>query len=154
MTRAKTAKGTFFAHFKDKDALMDLMIGAKINEHLDELEARPGPKTVEEMVNALDPLCQFMTSERYVFDVILRYCGAAAVEEIGVIATTFFRHEQIFQKWLNDHPFRVDISSQLQAEGLTAFMVQAMGSHFCALHNDLPIKDRLLPYLKAWLTPG
>ncbi len=154
VSRANTAKGTFFAHFKDKDALMDMIIGAEIDKYLDELETKPAPKTVEEMVKALNPLCQFMTCERYVFDIILRYSGAAAVEEIGSIATTFFRHEGIFQSWLNDHPFRKDVPSKLQAEGVTAFMVQAMGSHFCALHNDLPIHDRLLPYLKAWLTPA
>jgi AcrR family transcriptional regulator len=36
--RAGVAKGTFFAHFADKDALMDLLIGERIDQFLDELE--------------------------------------------------------------------------------------------------------------------
>ena len=43
--RAGTAKGTFFAHFKDKDALMDLIIGARIDAHLEELAAGNPPRT-------------------------------------------------------------------------------------------------------------
>ena len=66
--RAGTAKGTFFAHFKDKDALMELIIGARLDTYLDALETTPAPKTVEALTDALMPLCEFMTSERYVFD--------------------------------------------------------------------------------------
>ncbi|MEM6664412.1 MAG: helix-turn-helix domain-containing protein, partial [Pseudomonadota bacterium] len=89
--RAGTAKGTFFAHFKDKDALMDLIIGARIDAELDRMAAARAPRTVSEMVAALMPLCDLMTCERYVFDVIMRYSGAAGIEEIGAIATTFGR---------------------------------------------------------------
>lgn len=152
--RAGTAKGTFFAHFKDKDALMDLILGARIDALLDELEIRPKPKSVQKLTEALIPVCEFMTCERYVFDVILRHSGAAAVEEIGPIATTFGRQIQILERWLSDKRFRSDISAELQAEGVHAFMLQAMATRFCALHNANSIKDRLSPYLKAWLTPS
>jgi len=152
--RAGTAKGTFFAHFKDKDALMDLIIGTRIDQHLDRLESQPAPRTAEEMAALLMPLCAFMTCERYVFDVILRYSGAAGVEEIGMIANTFGRQIEVFEGWLAVFPFRRDISLELQAEGIQAFMVQAMALHFCALHNARSIEERLLPYLRAWLNPG
>ncbi|MDA1311525.1 MAG: TetR/AcrR family transcriptional regulator [Proteobacteria bacterium] len=151
--RAGTAKGTFFAHFKDKDALMDLIIGARINTHLDALGAGPAPRTVEDMVKALMPLCAFMTCERYVFDVILRYSGAAAVEEVGPIATTFGRQFKVFEGWLAAAHFRRDIPVDLQAEGVQAFMIQAMATQFCALHSSQSIRERLLPYLQAWLSP-
>ena len=36
--RAGVAKGTFFAHFHDKDALMDILIGAEIDSYLDRIE--------------------------------------------------------------------------------------------------------------------
>ena len=152
--RAGTAKGTFFAHFKDKDALMDLMIGTEIAAYLDAMEQAPAPNTVEDLTDALMPLCTFMTCERYVFDVILRYSGAAAVEEIGPIAQTFGRQLEVFQIWLEEAAFRTDIPFDLQAEGIQAFMAQAMATHFCALHNTQTIYERLLPYLRAWLTPG
>ncbi|WP_321393900.1 TetR/AcrR family transcriptional regulator [Emcibacter sp.] len=152
--RAGMAKGTFFAHFKDKDALMDLIIGSEIDRHLDALEASPAPQTVEQMADALMPLCNYMTCERYVFDVILRFSGAAAIEEIGLIARTFGRQIEVFEAWLADAPFRRDIAVELRAEGIHAFMIQAMSAQFCALHNAESIQDRLLLYLRAWLLPG
>lgn len=152
--RAGTAKGTFFVHFKDKDALMDLIIGGRIDGYLDALEKEPAPKTVAEIVSALMPLCNFMTCERYVFDVILRYSGAAAIEEVGPIATTFGRQIAVFESWFAEAPFRRDISAGLLAEGIQAFILQAMATQFCALHNSQSIQDRLEPYLRAWLTPA
>lgn len=151
--KAGTAKGTFFAHFKDKDALMDLIIGARIEAHLEALAAAETPRTPDEMADALMPLCAFMTSERYVFDLILRYSGAAAVEEIGAIAATFGQQMEIFMGWAAAVKFREDISPELQAEGVQAFMIQAMAAKFCALHNAQSIKERLVPYLEAWLKP-
>ncbi len=152
--RAGTAKGTLFAHFKDKDALMDQIIGGRIDAQLDVLDAAPVPKTVDALAEALAPLCSFMTCERYVFDVILRYSGAAAIEEIGPIANTFGRQFEILERWLSTTEFRTDIPADLQAEGVHAFMIQAMATEFCALHNAQSFLDRLKPYLKAWLTPG
>ena len=151
--KAGTAKGTFFAHFKDKDALMDFIIGARMDAHLEALAAAKAPCTPDEMAAALMPLCAFMTSERYVFDLILRYSGAAAVEEVGAIAVTFGRQMEIFTAWAAKARFREDISPELQAEGVQAFMIQAMAAKFCALHNAQSIKDRLVPYLEAWLKP-
>jgi len=152
--RAGTAKGTFFAHFKDKDRLMDQIIGQRIDAYLDDLEKRPAPRTVEDLVEALLPLAAFMTCERYVFDVILRYSGAAAVEEIGPIAATFWRQGEVFARWLAEAPFRRDIEPDLQAEGVSAFLIQAMAVQFCALHEAQSFEDRLITYLRAWLTPG
>ena len=152
--RAGTAKGTFFAHFKDKDALMDLIIGARMDACLDQMEAAEPPRTVDDMVDALIPLIALMTCERYVFDVILRYSGAAGIEDIGIIATTFGRQIAVFEGWLAELPFRDDIPADLQAEGIQAFLLQAMAANFCALHNATSIQDRLRPYLKAWLLPA
>lgn len=152
--RAGTAKGTFFTHFKDKDALMDLIIGTRIDRFLDDLEVLSPPETVDALVDALMPLSDFMTCERYVFDVILRYSGAAAVEDIGPIAATFGRQIETLSNWLSAAPFRSDIPADVQAEGVQAFMLQVLATHFCALHNTRTIRDSLNLYLKAWLTPG
>jgi len=152
--RANVAKGTFFAHFSDKDFLMDLLIGSRINEYLDILEALPTPSTPKEIANALLPIAEFMTSERYVFDVILRYSGAAAIEKIGVIAESFGRQVEILERWIGNEPMRSDISISMQAEGIHAFMLQAMALKFCALHNSQSIGEYLEPYLSAWLTPN
>jgi hypothetical protein len=81
------------------------------------------------------PLCEFMTCERYVFDIVLRYSGAAAVEQIGPIAATFGRQIGVFETWLSKAGFRCDIDAGLQAERVRAFILQAMALKFCALHN-------------------
>ena len=94
-----------------------------------------------------------MTSERYVFDIILRYSGAAAVEAIGPIAVNFGRQVALFERWMTAQNFRQDIDAELQAEGIHAFMLQAMATHFCALHNSQSIRNRLNTYLNAWLLP-
>ncbi len=152
--RAGVAKGTFFAHFRDKDALMDLLIGANINGFLDEIEQAPPPKGIGDLTRTLKPLHDFMTCERYVFDVILRYSGAAARDQIGDIAMTFERYLTVVSGWLRDGPFRADIDSDLMAEGVQAFAVQAMALQFCALHTDEERDSRLARYLQAWLLPA
>lgn len=151
--KAGVAKGTFFAHFKDKDALLDLLIGREIDACLDEIEKRPPPEDINELVETLTPLLRVMSSERYVFDVIIRYSGAAAIEEIGVIAATFGRQVQVFTDWLAEGPFRRDVSPALLAEGVQAFAIQAIALNFCALHSQDEMTARLTDYLKAWLLP-
>ena len=151
---AGVAKGTFFAHFPDKDALMDFIIGQEINTHLDRLQDTPAPQSVEALVDRLLPLMHFMTIERYVFDVILRHSGAAAKEDIGHIAKTFERQVIMLVEWLSITPFRTDVSPVLLAEGVQAFATQSMALHFCAINSAEPMPDRLRAYLKAWLTPA
>jgi AcrR family transcriptional regulator len=151
---AGVAKGTFFAHFKDKDELMDLLIGERIHALLDQMAAKPAPRNVEQMARRLMPVVDLMASERYVFDVILRRSGAAALEEIGPIALTFGRLEEIVGQWLEKGAFRKDVPNDILVEGVEAFVVQTLALNFCALHRDKPMKDRLLPYLRAWLAPA
>lgn len=151
--RAGVAKGTFFAHFKDKDALMDLLIGERIDGFLDQIEAQPTPQNVAQMAETLMPLLEFMACERYVFDVILRRSGAAAVEEIGAIAMTFGRQAEVVSAWLSGGSFRKDLSPELMADGIQAFLVQAIALEFCALHRGQGLGDRFKSYLQAWLMP-
>lgn len=151
--RAGVAKGTFFAHFRDKDALMDQLIGARIDALLDGMAARQTPDTVEALIDALTPLMQLMTCERYVFDVIIRHSGAAAKEEIGPIAMTFGRFIDVVSRWMLAENIRKDAAPEILAEGVQAFMVNAMALNFCALHNDSTVEDRLRPYLELWLFP-
>ena len=152
--RAGVAKGTFFAHFGDKDGLMDILMGAEIDAILDRIEAAPAPQSVEEVAGALEPLLRFLASERYVFDLVLRYSGAAARDEVGPISKTFERQVMVIAGWLEKSAFRKDVDAVLLAEGVQAFAIQAVSLHFCALHSGRDLSDRLAEYLKAWLSPG
>lgn len=147
------AKGTFFAHFSDKDALMNLIIGAKIDAYLNDIDLLSSPKNLDNLINQLLPLLHFMSSERYVFDLIIRHSGATAKEEIGPIAKTFDRQIEVLTRWLSDGPFRKDVPALLLAEGVQAFAVQCLALHFCAIHGGQPIQTRLRAYLDAWLSP-
>ncbi len=148
---AGVAKGTFFAHFRDKDALMEIIIGAKIDACLDTLESLPQPTTVDTLIGHLMPLIQFMTCERYVFDLIIRHSGAAAKDEIGPVARTFERQITVFAQWFSTGPFRKDVSPVILAEGIQAFAIQSMALDFCSINSEDPVDKRLTKYLDAWL---
>ncbi|AIR70461.1 TetR/AcrR family transcriptional regulator [Dickeya fangzhongdai] len=154
VARAGVAKGTFFAHFTDKETLMDQLIGEQIDELLDDMEAKQPPENLPEWVECLLPRMTFMTSERYVFDIILRRCGAAAIEEIGPIAQTFDRYIHIVVRWLAAGTGRKDVPVEILADGVQAFETQTMALHFCAAHNQVALRDRMLAYLQAWLLPA
>ncbi|WP_282120104.1 TetR/AcrR family transcriptional regulator [Ruegeria atlantica] len=151
---AGVAKGTFFAHFRDKDALMEMLIGERLIACFDQVEQGPTPRTAPEIASALLPIHAFMTSERYVFDLIIRYSGAAAITEIGPIARCFERYIRLVSGWLETAKVRKDISPDLLAEGVQAFAIQSMSLKFCALHEAESFSDRLEIYLDAWLTPA
>ncbi|MEX0278917.1 MAG: TetR/AcrR family transcriptional regulator [Ruegeria sp.] len=151
---AGVAKGTFFAHFRDKDALMEILIGQKLVDCFDTVDQGPTPTTVPDIIDALAPIHAFMTSERYVFDLILRYSGATAIAEIGPIAMCFERYVRMVAKWLEHAQVRSDVPPDLLAEGVQAFAIQSMSLTYCALHTSQSFQNRLEVYLKAWLTPA
>lgn len=150
---AGVAKGTFFAHFKDKDELMDLLIGQRIETLLDRMAAEPAPRDAGQLAQRLMPLVELMSSERYVFDLIMRRSGALAVEEIGPIALSFGRLGELVGQWLARGAFRQDVPIEILVEGVEAFLMQTLALNFCALHKDKTMKARLQPYLRAWLAP-
>lgn len=151
--RAGVAKGTFFAHFPDKDALMEILIAAEMDAFLDQAETAPTPDSIEALMAMIMPLIDFMRCERYVFDVILRHSGAAAKDNIGPIALTFARQDEVFTRLLENAPFRKDISAGLMGEGIQAFAIQALALDFCTINNEMPLEERLSIYLDAWLLP-
>ena len=151
--RAGVAKGTFFAHFKDKDALMDLIIGTEIERLAEAAGRQPNPQNVEEFASSMMPILEFMTCERYVFDVCMRKSGALAAEEVGPIASAIWQIDQVVSGWIASGEYRRDISVEFLSEGVQAFMMQAMALKFCALHNSSSVHERFLPYLRSWLLP-
>lgn len=151
--RAGVAKGTFFAHFADKDTLMEHLIGTQIGEFLEEAASAPLPRDVDGLIDLMLPMLRFMSCERYVLEIVMRYSGVAQVDTIGVIAMTFGRQLEVLIACLQNGPYRRDISPELLAEGVQAFAMQAMALRFCTLHDSTALEDRLRTYLNAWLLP-
>jgi AcrR family transcriptional regulator len=154
VSRAEVAKGTFFAHFKDKDALMDILIAERLETLLDDLEVVDEFGTVGQVVASIMPMLSFISNERYVFDVFLRLSGALAVEEIGKIAEAIYRYDRILIEKLKNGPFRQDISAEFLSEGIQAFSVSSIALSLCALHNDQNVENRLSIQLNAWMCPS
>ena len=152
---AGVAKGTFFSHFDDKDSLLAQLIGEEMHVLLAQAAEDTPPATVEALCDALEPLYEYMAQDRFVFDIIMRYSGAAGVEDETEIALNFLHQVQLLMRWLDGMAgVRRDVDVELLAEGVHAFAINAMALKFCALHNANSITDRLRPYIRAWLLPG
>ncbi len=152
---AGVAKGTFFSHFEDKDSLLAQLLGEEMHVILAKIATGPVPQTVEELCDVFDPLYEFMARDRFVFDIVMRYSGATAVDEATEIALNFLHQVELLTLWLPEIPgIRRDVDVELLAEGVLAFALNAMGLKFCALHNARSINDRVRPYIRAWLQPG
>ena len=54
VARAGVAKGTFFAHFADKDGLLVQLIAERLNTALGRMEALPPPGSVDALLAALE----------------------------------------------------------------------------------------------------
>lgn len=153
--QAGVAKGTVFAHFGDRDGLVEQLIADRIGAELARLAAlHPPPPSVEGIVEALSPLHDIMTCEREVFDIVIRHSGALSVAAIGPMALGFGKYAHLVSKWVKAGLFRDDLNPDLTAEGVQAFAIQAMALDFCALHMAEGRDARLTRYLRAWLTPG
>ena len=130
---------------------MDEMLGAEMYDILKNMQQSKKPQNIEEIVDKISPLVDFMSCERYVFDVIFRHSGAAQIEHIGPIAETFGLQVEIFSQWAEADVFRKDVSSEVLGEGIQAFLMQIVALKFCALHENKDLKSQLQTYLSTWL---
>lgn len=153
---AQVAKGTFFSHFSDKDRLMALLIGQELERVLGEIAAGPPPADAPDFATKLAPLMAYMGQDRVVFDVVLRFSGATVIETTELISLNFLHQVELLATWIKNAQgttIRDDVDAMLLAEGVQAFMIQAIALEFCALHNSNAAQDRLAPYLGPWLSP-
>lgn len=153
--RAGVAKGTFFAHFQDKDALLVELIGGDLNARLQAIAEGPAPQDPDELCARLMPFYAAMSSEQAVFDIAVRYSGAMNAEAIGPITENFGAQIALVTRWvapMQGQTVRNDVPAEMLAEGVQAFAIQAMALEFCVLHNAAALRDRLVPYIRAWLS--
>ncbi|KQB95345.1 hypothetical protein AL073_17440 [Loktanella sp. 1ANDIMAR09] len=156
VSRAVVAKGTFFSHFDDKDRLMALLIGQDLGRILDKIAKGPPPTSIPEFALRLQPLMDVMRQDRIVFDIVLRFSGAALIETTELISLNFLHQVELYAGWikaLQGTVVRDDVDAMLLAEGVQAFVIQVIALDFCALHNTVTTQQRLVPYLEPWLGP-
>ena len=157
--QAGVAKGTLFSHFKDKDGMLAVLIGAQVMAYLDQMEAQGLPRSIKEIVRRLEPLLSFIATDRVIFDVLLRYSGSTGAEVDEVITAGFVRQITLFASWLDEMQqagqIRNNTSSEMLSEGIQAFLNHVLALRFCMEHdnNDTPA-DALEPFLQTWLRPG
>jgi len=158
VARAGVAKGTLFSHFKDKDGLLAVLIGAQVMAHLDQMESRPAPKSTDDLISHLSPLLAYVAQDRMIFDVLLRYSGSTGAEVDEVVTEGFMRQITLFARWLGQMQqagqIRSDASASDLAEGVQAFLNHVLALWFCAehSHDETPAKA-LAPLLHIWLRP-
>ncbi|PCJ07165.1 MAG: TetR family transcriptional regulator [Rhodobacteraceae bacterium] len=156
--QAGVAKGTLFSHFKDKDGLLAVLIGAQVMGHLDQMEAQGVPHSIEDITRRLEPLLSFIATDRVIFDVLLRYSGSTGAKVDEVITAGFIRQITLFASWLSEMQqmglVRTDTSAELLAEGIQAFLNHVLALWFCMEHsNEETPATALEPFLQTWLRP-
>ena len=155
VARAEVAKGTFFSHFGDKDGLLAVILGARVMEFLDHMEAASPPRSVEDIATRLAPLLDFIAQDRVIFDLLLRYSGTTGAEVDEVVTQGFLRQITLFAGWITNLQssgvIRADQDAGLLAEGIQAFLNHVLAIGFCVEHDKQPPAQALLPYLEGWL---
>lgn len=158
VAQAGVAKGTLFSHFKDKDGLLAVLIGARAMEDLEKMETLPPPTSVDDLIQKLEPCLSFVAQDRVIFDVLLRYSGSTGSEVNEVVTESFVRQITLFARWLGQmqqvQKIRDDAPAEVLAEGIQAFLNHVLALWFCAEHtnDDSPAKA-LTPLLQVWLKP-
>ena len=158
VNRAGVAKGTLFSHFRDKDGLLAVLIGAEVMRHLDQMEEKGAPNNREALLERIAPLLEYVAGDRVIFDLLLRYSGSTGTETDEVVTEGFYRQIAIWGDWIAQLQqagrVRDDYPAQFLAEGIQAFLNQVIAIWFCMSNpNEQTTLDALRPFLEAWLAP-
>ena len=153
---AGVAKGTFFAHFNDKDGLLTELMGAELDRRLDQMARAPAPVTPRDVAVAMTPVIDYLATERTVFDIVMRYSGGMGPSGNPVIAECITRQVTILAGWIAAGAaaghLRGDRDPALLAEGVQAFVAQVVALHFCTEDGSRrPPAEEIVPFLDAWL---
>jgi AcrR family transcriptional regulator len=154
--QAGVAKGTLFSHFTDKNGLLAVLIGARVMDLLDDMDAQAAPDTIAELNVRLAPLVDFVAQDRLIFDILLRYSGSTGTDMDEVVTQGFLRQITLFATWLArlqaTGQVRNDQPAEVLAEGIQAFVNHVLALSFCAGHAiENGPATALEPFLLAWL---
>jgi len=156
VARAGVAKGTFFAHFTDKDGILIELMGEELGQRLDRMAEAPFPVTPREVALRMAPVVDYLARERTVFDIVMRYSGGMGPTGTPIIADGVARQVTILADWITRAAaagqMRDDQDPVLLAEGVQAFVAQVVALHFCTDEGTRRSPtEELMPFLEAWL---
>ena len=156
VAQAGVAKGTFFAHFTDKDGILTELMGAELNQRLDQMDKAPTPTSPREAALRMSPVVDYLARERTVFDIVMRYSGGMGPTGNPIIADGITRQVTILTGWIAQcaatGQMRSDQDPALLAEGVQAFVAQVVALHFCTEEGKRRTPtEELIPFLNAWL---
>ncbi|ABF62738.1 transcriptional regulator, TetR family [Ruegeria sp. TM1040] len=156
VAQAGVAKGTFFSHFGDKDGLLAVILGARVMRYIEDMEDAPAPSSPAEIAQRLAPLLDFISQDRIIFDLLLRYSGTTGAEIEEVVTEGFLRQIALFIRWITNMQAKGQISQngnpELLAEGIQGFLNHVLATGFCMEHSNTPPPSKaLVPYLEQWL---
>ena len=147
--QAGVAKGTFFAHFPDREHLVATLAAQDLTRIL---AAQTFPiNDLASLRQALEPQLMLMSADLQVIAAMIRFSAASDTDTTGM-AAALCRHEG----WIAAHlealqaraAIRRDLSPALLAQGVQALILQRAIAAACA--PDLP-EDRLADLLAALL---
>ncbi len=132
---ADTAKGTFFAHFADKDHLLALLLAERLAATLTDV---PPPATRGELGVALDRIFASFAAEPNTVVLLTRFSGPAGVG-LGldlVICDIIGRFAEGVAVMQHQGQITSTVDPAMLAEGLVAFLFYAAASAQCPAVGD------------------
>lgn len=153
VSKAEVAKGTFFAHFPDRDHLIALLVAMKLKDLM------PSPEGGNFMAG-LEALFLFMAQDPQVLDMMAKFNGpagqAAGLDRLicDLIAAQAAQLAQMQAKGLV-RPFP---DPATLAEGAFAFLLHAAASAQCSLvapdreARQKSARELLIRLIGGWLT--
>lgn len=153
VAEAGVAKGTFFAHFPDKDHLMAVLVARRLNNLASAGES-------SDFLGSLEPLFTLMASEPQVLDTLARFSGPAgqAAGLDRLICDLIAGHAAQLASMQAKGLLRPDPDAATLAEGVFAFLLHAAASAQCPISApDRPARQQaarelLIRLVRAWLS--
>lgn len=136
VARAATAKGTFFAHFPDKDHLLALLLAERLSEVLADL---PPLTTRATLAAALDRIFRSFAAEPDTVVLLSRFSGpsGAGLGLDRVICDIIARFAEGLAVMRHQGQITSAADPAVLAEGLVAFLFHAAASAQCAAAGDV-----------------
>ncbi len=155
--RAGTAKGTFFAHFQDRDHFLAALLAERLGEELEQLAA---PVDRKALLRRLDLLYRLFAADTETVALLARFSGPAGaglgLDRLICLVTERLADGVVGMQARGEIGARA--RPEVLSEGLVALVFHAAASAQCGMHGDArAVRERadrlLLEMTEALLWP-